>query len=193
MEELIFATHNENKVKEVAAVLDHRFNVRSLAQIGITKEIEEPFETIRENAIEKARAVQQLTGLNCFSEDTGLEVTALNGEPGVKSARYAGKQRDFDANINKLLSKLEGVSDRSARFITIVCLRQNDEQFIFEGACKGTILAHRRGSMGFGYDSIFVPEGASKTFAEMDLKEKNKYSHRRKAIEKLVAFLETQS
>lgn len=193
MEDLIFATHNENKVKEVAAVLNHRFEIRSLSQLGITTEIEEPYETIKENAIEKARVVEQLTGLNCFAEDTGLEVTALHGEPGVKSARYAGENRDFDANIDKLLSKLHDVKDRSARFITIVCLRRNGEQFIFEGECKGTIIAQRRGSGGFGYDSIFVPEGDAKTFAEMDLDEKNQYSHRRKAIEKLVAFLEKQS
>lgn len=193
MEDLIFATHNENKVKEVAVVLNHRFEIRSLSQLGITTEIEEPYETIKENAIEKARVVEQLTGLNCFAEDTGLEVTALHGEPGVKSARYAGENRDFDANIDKLLSKLHGVKDRSARFITIVCLRRNGEQFIFEGECKGTIIAQRRGSGGFGYDSIFVPEGDAKTFAEMDLDEKNQYSHRRKAIEKLVAFLEKQS
>ena len=193
MEGLIFATHNINKVQEVSAVLKHLFEIKSLSEIGITREIEEPFDTIRENAIEKARVVYQLTGADCFSEDTGLEVDALNGEPGVKSARYAGEDRDFDANIQKLLSRLEGSKDRSARFITIVCLIRNGEQFIFEGVCKGTILAEKRGTGGFGYDSIFIPEGDNRTFAQMSMDEKNKFSHRKKAIEKLVAFLAKES
>ena len=190
MEPLIFATHNENKVKEVTAVLDHRFNIRSLSQIGITQEIEEPFDTIRENAIEKAVVVKRITGMDCFSEDTGLEVNALNGEPGVKSARYAGENRDFRANIDKLLSNLNETSDRTARFVTIICLLRNGEQFIFEGECKGTIIANRQGTGGFGYDSVFIPDGDTRTFAEMNMEDKNKYSHRKKAMEKLVLFLE---
>lgn len=192
MEQLIFATHNEHKVKEVATVLKHRFDIRSLSQIDFTQEIEEPFDTIRENSIEKAEVVKRLTGMDCFSEDTGLEVNALNGEPGVKSARYAGENRDFSANIDKLLSNLKDATDRTARFITIVCLIRNGEQFIFEGECKGTIIAGRKGTGGFGYDSVFVPDGDTRTFAEMNMDEKNKYSHRKKAIEKLAAFLEKQ-
>ncbi len=193
MESFIFATHNENKVKEVAAVLNHRFDIRSLSQIGFTTEIDEPFNTIRENAIEKAEVVNRTTGKDCFSEDTGLEVNALNGEPGVKSARYAGENRDFSANIDKLLANLGEAADRSARFVTIVCLIRNGQQHIFEGECKGTIIAEERGTGGFGYDSIFVPDGDTRTFAEMNIEEKNKYSHRKKAIEKLAAFLQNQS
>lgn len=192
MEQLIFATHNENKVKEVAAVLKHRYDLKSLSQIGFTQEIEEPFDTIRENAIEKAVVVKRITGMDCFSEDTGLEVTALNGEPGVKSARYAGENRDFDANIDKLLSNLGQATDRTARFVTIVCLIRNGERYIFEGECKGAIIAARKGTGGFGYDSIFVPDGDTRTFAEMNMEEKNKYSHRKKAIDKLAIFLEKQ-
>lgn len=192
MEQLIFATHNENKVKEVAAVLKHRYDLKSLSQIDFTQEIEEPFDTIRENAIEKAVVVKRITGMDCFSEDTGLEVTALNGEPGVKSARYAGENRDFDANIDKLLSNLGQATDRTARFVTIVCLIRNGERYIFEGECKGAIIAARKGTGGFGYDSIFVPDGDTRTFAEMNMEEKNKYSHRKKAIDKLAIFLEKQ-
>lgn len=192
MGNLIFATHNENKVKEVASVLKHRFEIKSLSQIGITQEIEEPFDTIKENAIEKARVIHLLTGQDCFAEDTGLEVPALNGEPGVKSARYAGENRDFDANIDKLLSRLREATDRTARFVTIVCLVRNGERFIFEGECKGAIIAGKKGTGGFGYDSVFVPQGDTRTFAEMNMEEKNKYSHRKKAIEKLAAFLEQQ-
>ncbi len=189
---LIFATHNENKVKEVASVLKHRFEIKSLSQIGITQEIEEPFNSIKENAIEKARVIHLLTGQDCFAEDTGLEVSVLNGEPGVKSARYAGENRDFDANIDKLLANLEEAADRSARFVTIICLIRNGEQQIFEGECKGTIIAKKRGTGGFGYDSIFVPDGDNRTFAEMKMEEKNNYSHRKKAVEKLATYLQLQ-
>lgn len=192
MKQLIFATHNEHKVKEVAAILKGRYDVRSLSQIGFNDEIEEPFDTIQENAVEKARVVFHRTGMDCFSEDTGLEVYALNGEPGVKSARYAGEHRDFDANIEKVLGKLEMSNDRRAQFITVVCLIIKGEKYTFEGKCPGTIINFRRGSGGFGYDSIFVPDGDSRTFAEMNLEEKGGYSHRKKAIEKLVAFLENK-
>ncbi len=190
MNSLIFATHNKNKVSEIASILNGKFDVLSLSQIGLDEEIEEPFDTIRENAIQKAKVTFDKTGMNCFSEDTGLEVTALNGEPGVHSARYAGNHRDFEANIDKLLHNLEGKSDRQARFITIICLILNGKQHLFEGECKGVIIAERIGAKGFGYDSVFKPLGSNRTFGEMDIEEKNKYSHRRKAMDKLTDFLQ---
>lgn len=190
MQELIFATHNENKVAEVAAILNGKFRIRSLADLGLHEDIPEPFDTISENAQEKARVVYDRTHKNCFSEDTGLLVDALNGEPGVKSARYAGEGRNFDANIDKLLGNLQDKIDRSAHFLTVICLILDGKPYIFEGVCKGTIIAERKGEQGFGYDPVFVPEGADKTFAQMDMTEKNRYSHRRKAIDKLIAFLE---
>jgi XTP/dITP diphosphohydrolase len=188
MTDFIFATHNENKVKEAASVLGGEFRICSLRSIGMNDEIPEPFDTLRENAEEKARFVFKKTGKDCFSEDTGLLVDALNGEPGVKSARYAG-DHDFQANIDKLLKNLEGIENRNARFVTIICLIYKGKEYIFEGECRGAIGYERIGTLGFGYDSIFIPEGSHKTFGEMDLEEKNTYSHRKKAVEKLVAFL----
>ncbi|MBN9349700.1 MAG: RdgB/HAM1 family non-canonical purine NTP pyrophosphatase [Chitinophagaceae bacterium] len=190
MKPLIFATHNKNKVSEVASILHGQFDVKSLFEIGFKEDIPEPFYTIKENAIQKAKVVHEKTGLDCFSEDTGLEVEALNGEPGVRSARYAGEEHDFEANIEKLLGKMKNIKNRRARFVTIICLIWNGKQYLFEGECKGSVLQARKGSMGFGYDSIFIPEGSSKSFAEMEMEEKNKFSHRRKATEKLIRFLQ---
>ncbi|HRN71828.1 MAG TPA: RdgB/HAM1 family non-canonical purine NTP pyrophosphatase [Ginsengibacter sp.] len=192
MTELIFATHNENKVREVRPLLDDNFRIMSLTELGLNDDIPEPFDTISENAVEKARTIFVLTGKNCFSEDTGLEVFSLNGEPGVKSARYAGPSHYFEANIDKLLGKLEGKTDRSARFLTFVCLILNGKRHLFEGECKGSITMARRGDKGFGYDSVFIPEGSDKTFGEMEFEEKNKFSHRRKAIDKLISFLQKE-
>lgn len=192
MDEIIFATHNKNKVTEVASILHDQFQIRSLSELGFNEEIEEPFDTIKENAVEKAKVVYEWTGKNCFSEDTGLQVVSLNGEPGVKSARYAGENRDFDANIDKLLYKLEDKENRQARFLTVICLILNGNHYTFEGECKGVIIAERRGDKGFGYDSVFKPEGSDRTFAQMEMEEKNIYSHRRKAIDKLIAFLQKQ-
>lgn len=192
MTELIFATHNENKVREVRPLLDDNFRIMSLTELGLNDDIPEPFDTIPENAIEKARTIFELTGRNCFSEDTGLEVFSLNGEPGVKSARYAGPSHHFEANIDKLLGKLEGKTDRSARFLTVVCLILNGKRHLFEGECKGSITMARRGDKGFGYDSVFIPEGSDKTFGEMEFEAKNKFSHRRKAIDKLISFLQKE-
>ncbi len=191
MNELIFATHNENKVQEVVSVLKGKFEVRSLSNLGLNQEIPEPYDTLEENAREKAHIVNKWTGRDCFSEDTGLLVDSLNGEPGVRSARYAG-DHDFQKNINKLLHRLSGIENRKARFITIICLILKGKEYIFEGDCKGIIIAERRGSKGFGYDSIFVPDGSEKTFAQMDIEEKNQFSHRKKAVEKLIAFLQQQ-
>lgn len=187
--ELIFATNNQHKVEEINAVLPNHIHSLSLKEAGIDVDIPEPHDTLEENAREKARTIRQLTGKNCFSEDTGLEVVALNGEPGVKSARYAGEGRSFDANIEKLLANLAGKESRKAQFRTVICLLLNGEEHLFEGICRGVIIEERKGAQGFGYDPVFVPEGGDKTFAEMSLAEKNRVSHRKKAVDKLVAFL----
>lgn len=191
MKPLIFATNNNHKIEEVNSILNNEFDIRSLKEEGIDFDIPEPFDTIEENACEKARVIYSYTGKDCFGEDTGLEVTALNSEPGVKSARYAGEGRSSDDNINKLLSNLKKSSNREAQFKTIVCLIVNGEEFTFEGICKGTIIGEKTGQSGFGYDPVFVPEGSKKTFAEMTMAEKNKFSHRKKAIDSLVQFLKS--
>ncbi|HSQ44144.1 MAG TPA: RdgB/HAM1 family non-canonical purine NTP pyrophosphatase [Ginsengibacter sp.] len=189
MNTLIFATNNLNKVIEVRSLLGDSFKILSLSEAGIDIDIPEPFNTLEKNAIEKSEVIYKLKGLSCFAEDTGLEVEALNGEPGVKSARYAGDKRSFEDNINKLLDKLKGITNRKARFRTVICLTINGKHNIFEGECKGTIITERRGGNGFGYDPVFIPDGATKTFAEMSLQEKNIFSHRKKATEKLIAWL----
>lgn len=189
MKTLLFATHNEHKVEEIRAILNHQFKIISLKDASIDQEIPEPFATLEENAKEKARVIHQLTQKDCFSEDTGLEVDALKGEPGVKSARYAGEERSFEKNIDLLLANLKDIKNRKARFRTVVCLLINGEQKLFDGICKGTIIAERRGTSGFGYDPVFIPDGSDRTFAEMSLAEKNQFSHRKKAIEKFTSYL----
>lgn len=189
MNTLIFATNNKNKVIEVRSILGEKFNILSLEEAGINIEIEEPFDTLEENAREKARVIYNITKENCFSEDTGLEVDSLNGEPGVKSARYAGEGRNFEDNIDKLLEKLKPVNNRKAHFRTVVCLIYNGQEHIFDGICKGSIIAERKGHSGFGYDAVFIPDGAQKTFAQMNMAEKNIFSHRKNAINKLTGFL----
>jgi len=189
MEHIIFATNNLNKVLEVKSIIGDKFSILSLAEAGIDIDIPEPFETIEENAIEKARVIYQLKKQNCFSEDTGLEVDALNGEPGVRSARYAGNGNDPEKNIDKLLNNLKEHENRRAQFKTVICLILNGKQNIFDGICKGTIIAQRKGQSGFGYDPVFVPDGSDKTFGEMGMEEKNIFSHRKKAVEKLTRFL----
>jgi len=161
----------------------------TLSDAGINIDIPEPHDTIEANASEKSRTIYKLTGKNCFGEDTGLEVGALNGAPGVKSARYAGEQKSFDANIEKLLFELKAIEDRSAQFKTVVSLVWNGQEHLFEGITKGKIIREKKGTNGFGYDPVFVPEGSEKTFGEMTLNEKNIFSHRRKAIDKLTGFL----
>lgn len=187
--ELIFATNNHHKVEEINAVLPPHIHSISLKDAGIDVDIPEPHDTLEDNAREKARTIHQLTGKDCFSEDTGLEVDTLNGEPGVQSARYAGEARSFDRNIEKLLANLAGQQSRQAQFRTVICLLLNGEEHLFEGVCRGRIIEERRGSQGFGYDPVFIPEGGAKTFAEMPLQEKSLFSHRKKAVDKLVAFL----
>lgn len=189
MNTIIFATNNQNKVSEVKSIVLGKFNIISLKEAGIDIDIEEPFDTLKENAKQKAKVIYELSHQDCFSEDTGLEVKSLAGEPGVKSARYAGEARSFENNIDKLLSKLADTTDRSARFRTVICLMWKGNTLFFEGICQGTILSERRGSSGFGYDPVFVPDGSVKSFAEMTMSEKNVFSHRRKAIEMLTDYL----
>jgi len=186
---LIFATNNKHKIYEVCSLVGERFQVMTLNDAGIDIDIPEPHDTIQANASEKSRTIYQLTGKNCFAEDTGLEVHALNGAPGVKSARYAGEQKSFDENIEKLLLELKAIEDRSAQFKTVVSLIWNGQEHLFEGITKGQIIVEKRGRNGFGYDPVFVPEGSEKTFGEMSLDQKNIFSHRRKAIDKLIGFL----
>ena len=192
MNKLIFATNNPNKVLEIKSLLTNKIpEIISLKDAGIIIDIPEPYNTLEENAIEKATVIYNLTKTPCFAEDTGLEVNALNGEPGVHSARYAGEHKNFEDNIDKLLSKQKNSTDRSAQFRTVICLKHEENIKLFEGICKGTITTERRGTNGFGYDSIFMPDGSDKTFAEMDLGEKNIFSHRKKATKKLIAYLES--
>ena len=186
---LIFATNNQHKVEEIRSVLANKFDIITLKEAGIDIDIPEPYATLEENASGKSATIFQLTGINCFSEDTGLEVVSLNGEPGVKSARYAGDDRTFDKNIEKLLVNLAGKSDRSARFRTIISLILDGKETLFEGICEGKIITERKGTRGFGYDPVFVPAESYKTFAEMTLPEKSQFSHRARATEKLVIFL----
>ena len=189
MDTLIFATNNQNKVEEIRLVLGNRFNIITLKESGIDIDIPEPHDTLEANASEKSTVIHNLTHKNCFSEDTGLEVEALNGEPGVKSARYAGEARSFDDNIDKLLQNLKPNDNRKARFKTVISLILNGKEFLFEGVCPGIITTGKKGSNGFGYDSVFIPDGSSNTFAEMTMEEKSMFSHRKKALEKLVTFL----
>ena len=187
---LIFATNNKHKVEEIQAAIGHILEVVSLEDAGINIDIPEPFDTLEENAQEKSRVIHRLTGQNCFSEDTGLETDALNGEPGVKSARYAGENKDFSANIEKLLNRLGTTTQRSARFRTVISLILEGKEYLFEGTCEGQIITEQRGQQGFGYDPVFIPGGSNRTFAEMSMEEKNRFSHRKKAADKLVLFLQ---
>ncbi|MEO8861760.1 MAG: RdgB/HAM1 family non-canonical purine NTP pyrophosphatase [Ginsengibacter sp.] len=190
MRTLVFATNNLNKVIELRSILKRKYKILSLSEAEIDIDIPEPHATLEKNAIEKSNVIYQLTKKSCFSEDSGLEVKALNGEPGVKSARYAGEQKSDDDNIDKLLLHLKNKEDRSAAFKTVISLTIKGNHFIFEGVCNGSIVEKRRGKNGFGYDPVFMPQGSTNTFGEMILDEKNKYSHRKKAVEKLIEFLE---
>lgn len=191
MDTLIFATNNQHKVNEVRSVLGKSFNIITLKEAGIDIDIPEPHDTLEANATEKSKTIFTLTKKNCFSEDTGLEVETLNGEPGVKSARYAGENRSFDENIEKLLTNLSTAENKTARFRTVISLILEGKEYFFEGICPGKIINERRGNSGFGYDPVFMPDGSEKTFAEMEMEEKNKFSHRKKAMEKLIHFFNT--
>ena len=190
MDTIIFATNNQHKVNEVRQVLGNLFKIITLKEAGIEIDIPEPHNTLEANATEKSMTINKLTGKNCFSEDTGLEVVVLNGAPGVHSARYAGEGRSFKANIEKLLKNMGTTENRQARFITIISLILDNKEFQFEGICEGKIILEERGENGFGYDPVFMPSGSNRTFGEMDLVEKSAFSHRKKAMDKMIAFLE---
>ncbi len=196
MKEIIFATHNEHKAIEIQAILGDNFRILSLDQAGLKEEVPEDQDTLEGNALQKARYVQERLGVDCFADDTGLEVDALGGEPGVYSARYAelsNEKREgeeaSEANIRKLLKRMEGVGERHARFRTIISLVIDGDQYSFEGIVEGKILEENRGKGGFGYDPVFMPEGYEESFAEMPLSEKNRISHRARAVEQLAEFL----
>jgi XTP/dITP diphosphohydrolase len=186
---LLFATGNPNKVREVRQMLGPEYEIQSLADLGFHEEIPENEPTLEGNALEKARFLHRETGMSCFAEDTGLEIDALNGEPGVITARYAGPEKDPEANMDLALQKLEGNIRREAQFRTVIALILDGKEHLFEGIARGSIATEKYGDGGFGYDPIFIPKGFGTTFAEMDSKEKNAISHRGKAIRKLIDFL----
>lgn len=188
MTELYFASANQNKIKEVNALLPPSMVVRGIQGL-VNGDLEETGETLQENALMKARAIYNLTGVPSFADDTGLEVESLNGEPGVFSARYAGPQRNDADNINKLLSELKGKPSRKARFRTVIAFVNGDEQHLFEGIVNGRISEQLKGENGFGYDPVFVPDGGEQTFAEMSLTDKNAISHRGRAFRAFAAFM----
>lgn len=191
MMRLCFATNNKHKLAEVKALLSGRetISIVSLKEIGCHEELAETTGTISGNSRQKAEYVFKKYNINCFADDSGLEVEALNGAPGVDSAMYGGPQRNHDNNINLLLKNLTGIANRNARFITVITLFLDGHVHQFEGEVKGRILLEKRGSLGFGYDPVFLPRGFQKTLAEMTMEEKNKISHRSMAIEKLVKFI----
>lgn len=192
IKEIIFATNNAHKLSEVQAVLGDRFRLITLAECGITEDIPEDAPTLEGNALQKARYVHERTGVDCFADDTGLEVDALDGAPGVHSARYATDGHDFAANNRLLLRNLAGAADRSAHFRTVIALILDGREYLFEGRVDGRIVESEAGCGGFGYDPLFVPEGFDRTFAEMGADEKNAISHRGRAVRRLVEFLQSK-
>ncbi len=192
MTRILFATNNAHKLAEVAAVLGDTFTLTTPRDCGITEDIPETQPTLEGNALQKARYLHERTGLDCFADDTGLEVAALDGAPGVHSARYATDGHDFAANNRLLLRNLEGVADRRARFRTVVALILGGEEHLFEGIVEGRIIDHEAGHEGFGYDPLFIPDGCEKTFAQMSAAEKNAISHRARAVARLAAFLKSR-
>jgi XTP/dITP diphosphohydrolase len=186
---LCFATNNKNKLIEIQHKLGKAYDIISLFELGHTEELSETRETLEGNSMQKAMFIHEKYGIDCFADDTGLLVDALDGKPGVNSARYAGDQRDSRANMELLLTNLSGIRDRHARFITVITLIFNGKPHTFTGKVEGTIAEKPRGTMGFGYDPVFIPEDLDKTFAELDLQEKNAISHRSRAMEQMVVFL----
>lgn len=191
---IVFATNNAHKLTEVRQILGQKFQVVGLADIGCTEDIPETADTLEGNALQKARYVKEHYGLDCFADDTGLEVEALGGAPGVHTARYAelageGDSHSSDANMRLLLRKLEKYNNRNARFRTVIALLYQGEEYLFEGVCEGTILTERHGTEGFGYDPVFQPKGYDRCFAQMTADEKNAISHRGRATQKLAEFL----
>lgn len=191
MRKLVFATNNTHKLDEVRNITGNLVNIVSLSDINCYEDIPETADTLEGNALQKARYIKEKFGYDCFADDTGLEVEALNGAPGVYSARYAGSGHDAEANMNKLLKEMEGKENRKARFRTVIALILDNTEYLFEGIVNGTIIAEKTGSEGFGYDPIFVPENYTETFAEMGNDLKNKISHRAEATKKLTNFLST--
>jgi len=187
--EIVFATNNQHKLKEIQQILGQHFNLLSLADIGCSEDIPEESDTIEQNSMDKAEYVYEKYGKNCFADDTGLEVEALDGRPGVFSARYASDEKDMEKNIAKVLLELSGKENRKARFKTVISLILDGEKYQFEGIINGQIISEKIGISGFGYDPIFVPDGFSQTFAEMDSNQKNRISHRGIAMNKLIGFL----
>jgi len=186
---LVFASNNEHKIREINSLLGKSFKLLSLSDINISEDIPEEEPLIEGNALSKARFVYNASGLDVFADDTGLEISALNGLPGVHSARFAGENKDSAANIEKVLLMLGDVNNREARFRTVIALILDKKEYLFEGIVNGTIISEKRGTKGFGYDPIFLPDGKIRTFAEMELTEKNTISHRARAFEKLREFL----
>jgi len=187
--QIVFATNNENKLREIRNILGNSFSLLSLGDLNIRDDIPENETTLEGNALQKARYIHRLLNMNVFADDTGLEIEALNGLPGVNSARFAGESKNSDANIDKALQMMGSTSNRMARFRTVIALILDDREYLFEGIIKGKIISERRGKEGFGYDPVFVPQGRDLTFAEMPLAEKNRISHRAKAFRKLRNFL----
>lgn len=187
--ELVFASNNPHKVKEIKSILGNSFTLLSLSDVNILEDIPENEPLIEGNALSKARYVNSTTGMNVFADDTGLEIEALNGLPGVNSARFAGENKDSSANIEKVLTMLGGNENRKAQFRTVIALIFENKEYLFEGIVKGKIINEKRGVEGFGYDPVFIPDGKRRTFAEMELAEKNSVSHRARAFEKLREFL----
>lgn len=190
MTRLLFATNNHHKLEEIKSAIGHLVNVISLKEAGISIDIPEPHDTLEKNASEKSNTIYALTAMSCFSEDTGLEVYTLNNEPGVRSARYAREGGSTEDNIDKLLDNLNDKTDRSARFRTVISLIWGGREYLFQGICEGRISEARMGQGGFGYDPVFVPDGSSISFGQMDIEEKNRFSHRKKAADLLVLFLQ---
>ena len=187
--QLIFATNNQHKLDEVAHLEDLNFTIVGLGQLGFHGDVPEEYETIEENALQKARFINERYNMDCFADDTGLEIDALNGRPGVFSARYAGPQCNPEDNMNKVLHEMQSQTNRAARFRTVIALVLDGESYFFEGIMEGIIITEKRGQHGFGYDPIFQPKGNNLTFAEMDQHTKNSISHRAKATAKLIEFL----
>lgn len=187
--QLVFASNNKNKIQEIQQLLPSSIEILSLADIGCTEEIPETADTIEGNAILKANYVTKKYGYDCFADDTGLEVEALNGAPGVYSARYAGEHKNSDDNMDKILSELDSIEFRKAHFKTVIALNLNSEQYLFTGIIKGEIIKTKKGNQGFGYDPIFQPNNYNCTFAEISMEEKSKISHRGIATRKLIEFL----
>lgn len=189
--QLVFASNNKNKIVEIQKMLPASISLLSLEDIGCTEDIPETADTIEGNAILKANYVTEKYGYNCFADDTGLEVDALNGAPGVYSARYAGEQKDANDNMDKLITELSKIENKTAQFKTVIALNINGQQNLFTGIIKGTIILEKRGEKGFGYDPIFIPENHNRTFAQMEMEEKAILSHRGIATRKLIDFLST--